>query len=640
MKKSISVFLLLTIQLLMANVSLPYIFSDNMVLQRNSKIPVWGFASPHEKVSVSFKNQTKSTVADQNGNWKVNLDQEKEGGPFTLTIKGNNEIVFKNVLVGDVWLCSGQSNMEWALSSSEGYKEELNQKEFPLIRHIKIERKINSLPQNNLAKTEWNVANASTIGDFSAVAYFFAKKMYHERQVPIGIINSSWGGTVIEAWIPKNAFEQSPYFKEMIANMPQIDIESLQQKNFEAKTAFFEKKLNAKIADFNQEQFLSADYNASALKDLYVPKAWEQQGFEGLDGVAWVRKTIVLSDEDLAGNAVLYLGKIDDEDLTYFNGKLVGQMKQWSDDRIYTIPKEILKKGENIIAVKVNDTGGGGGLWNNDDEVKLVTAQKSIPLAGNWKFAVEKIYAAINQNEFPSLIYNAMIHPIEDFRISGMLWYQGESNAERAYEYNQSFPLLINSWRQKFGENLPFYFVQLATFNTKGDSNEGCDWCEVRDAQLNTTKMKNTGMVVTTDVGNPNDIHPRNKKTVGERLANLALNNGLKSPIYQKSTVKGNKITISFNTKEKLISKNNEILKGFEIAGNDQKFYPAKAEIKKNKIVVTCEKVSNPVAVRYGWKGDDSEINLFTEKGLPVAPFRTDSFKLSTENKKYQFELK
>ena len=165
MKKSISVFLLLTIQLLMANVSLPYIFSDNMVLQRNSKIPVWGFASPHEKVSVSFKNQTKSTVADQNGNWKVDLDQEKEGGPFTLTIKGNNEIVFQNVLVGDVWLCSGQSNMEWALSSSEGYKEELNQKEFPLIRHIKVERKINSLPQNNLAKTEWNVVNASTLGD-------------------------------------------------------------------------------------------------------------------------------------------------------------------------------------------------------------------------------------------------------------------------------------------------------------------------------------------------------------------------------------------------------------------------------------------------------------------------------------------
>ena len=225
MKKSISVFLLLTIQLLMANVSLPYIFSDNMVLQRNSKIPVWGFASPHEKVSVSFKNQTKSTVADQNGNWKVDLDQEKEGGPFTLTIKGNNEIIFKNVLVGDVWLCSGQSNMEWNLARVDGYQNELIEQNFPLIRHLKIERSINTLPQKNIEPTAWKIANASTIGDFSGVAYFFAKKMYQETKIPIGLINSSWGGTNVETWIPRDGFENSEDFKAMISKMPKISLD-------------------------------------------------------------------------------------------------------------------------------------------------------------------------------------------------------------------------------------------------------------------------------------------------------------------------------------------------------------------------------------------------------------------------------
>ena len=624
----------------MANVSLPYIFSDNMVLQRNAEIPIWGFASPKEKITIHFQKQTKTTVADENGNWRVLLNKEKEGGPFILKINGNNKIIFKNILIGDVWLCSGQSNMEWNLASADGYKDELNQKEFPLIRHVKIQKKINSLPQQNTSETHWDIANKSTIGDFSAVSYFFAKKMYHERKVPIGIINSSWGGTVIETWIPKTAFEKSDYFKEMIAKMPQVNIETLEQKNIESKTNFIENLLHSKISDFSSQNFLSNDYDDSSLVDLYVPKAWEEQGYEGLDGIAWIRKTIELTDEDIKNNVTLYLGKIDDEDNTYFNGKEIGSMKQWSDDRIYNIPKDLLKKGKNVIVVRIKDNGSGGGLWSNPEEIKLVTPQRNISLSGNWKVAVDKIYTSISQNEFPSLIYNAMIHPIESTKVSGILWYQGESNESRAYEYNKSFPLLINSWREKFGKTTPFYFVQLATYDTPGNSNDGCNWAELREAQTNALKLENTGMVVTTDIGNPKDIHPRNKKTVGERLTNLALKNNLKSPVFNDFSIEGNKIIITFNTKDVIISKDGKPLTGFEISGTDQKFYPAKAEIKDNKVIVTSSDVPNPVAARYGWKGDDSENNLFTEKGLPISPFRTDNFKTITKDKKFQITLK
>ena len=637
MKKVVVVVFLFLIQTVVAQISLPYIFSDNMVLQRGQKMPVWGFSSPNETIKVAFKKQLKETKANEKGEWMVYLNQEKAGGPYLLTVSGKNKITFKNVLIGDVWLASGQSNMEWNLAATEGYDNELNQTKFPLIRHIKINKKINSLPQNNVTETHWDVANKQTIGDFSAVAYHFAKKMYQEKGVPVGIINSSWGGTVIESWIPREAFEQSPYFKEMISKMPKVDIEQLEQNNIAEKTILMESLTQEKISDFSANNFLT-ETSTSPKAEINVPQAWEEQGYKSLDGIIWVKKTIVLAENDVKKDATLYLGKIDDADTTFFNGKEVGGMKQWSDERIYTISKEFLKVGENTIAIKITDTGGGGGLWDNSEDIKLVTSDRTLPLKGKWKFGIEKIFSAINQNEFPSLIYNSMIYPFIKTRISGVVWYQGESNVERAEEYEKTFPLLINSWREKFGKNLPFYFVQLATFNNDGNSNEGCPWAELRDAQTQALSLKNTGMAVTTDVGNPTDIHPRNKKPVGERLANLALKNGIYSPVLKSYTVKGDKIEVTLTGKSMLIAKDQQSLRGFEIAGKDQVFYPATASIVNNKLVVTSDKVSNPTAVRYGWKADNSELNLFTKEFLPVSPFRTDNFKLKTKG--VQFSLK
>ena len=637
MKKVVVVVFLFLIQTVVAQISLPYIFSDNMVLQRGQKMPIWGFSSPNETIKVAFKKQLKETKANEKGEWMVYLDQEKAGGPYELTVSGQNKITFKNVLVGDVWLASGQSNMEWNLAATESYDKELKQTKFPLIRHIKINKKINSLPQNNVTETHWDVANQQTIGDFSAVAYHFAKKMYQEKGVPVGIINSSWGGTVVETWIPRDAFEQSPYFKEMISKMPKVDIEQLEQNNIVEKTKFMESLTQEKVSDFNANQFLTENL-ASPKAEINVPQAWEEQGYKSLDGIIWVKKTIVLTENDVKKDATLYLGKIDDADTTFFNGKEVGGMKQWSDERIYTISKELLKVGENTIAIKITDTGGGGGLWSDAKDVKLVTSDKTLPLAGKWKFGIEKIFSAINQNEFPSLIYNSMVHPFINTKISGVIWYQGESNVERAAEYAKTFPLLINSWREKFGKDLPFYFVQLSTFNNDGNSNEGCPWAELREAQTQTLSLKNTGMAVTTDVGNPNDIHPRNKKPVGDRLANLALKNGIYSPVLKSYSIKGDKIEVTLTGKSKLMAKDQQSLKGFEIAGEDQIFQPATASIVNNKLVVTSDKVSQPVAVRYGWKADNSDLNLFTKELLPVSPFRTDNFTLKTEG--VQFSLK
>ena len=637
MKKIVVAVFFCLVQTVFAQISLPYIFSDNMVLQRGQKIPVWGFSSPNETIKVAFKKQLKETKANEKGEWMVYLNQEKAGGPYLLTVSGKNKITFKNVLIGDVWLASGQSNMEWNLAATEGYDNELNQTKFPLIRHIKINKKINSLPQNNVTETHWDVANKQTIGDFSAVAYHFAKKMYQEKGVPVGIINSSWGGTVIESWIPREAFEQSPYFKEMISKMPKVDIEQLEQNNIAEKTILMESLTQEKISDFSANNFLT-ETSTSPKAEINVPQAWEEQGYKSLDGIIWVKKTIVLAENDVKKDATLYLGKIDDADTTFFNGKEVGGMKQWSDERIYTISKELLKVGENIITIKITDTGGGGGLWSDAKDVKLVTSDKTLPLAGKWKFGIEKIFSAINQNEFPSLIYNSMVHPFINTKISGVIWYQGESNVERAAEYAKTFPLLINSWREKFGKDLPFYFVQLSTFNNDGNSNEGCPWAELREAQTQTLSLKNTGMAVTTDVGNPNDIHPRNKKPVGDRLANLALKNGIYSPVLKNYTIKGDKIEVTLTGKSKLMAKDQQSLKGFEIAGEDQIFQPATASIVNNKLVVTSDKVSQPVAVRYGWKADNSDLNLFTKELLPVSPFKTDNFTLKTEG--VQFSLK
>jgi sialate O-acetylesterase len=401
------------------------------------------------------------------------------------------------------------------------------------------------------------------------------------------------------------------------------------------------------LKDLKTGLFKDISFDDSKWPVLNEPQIWEQQSIGELDGVVWLRKTIVLPSLDFNKEAILELAKIDDDDITYINGVKVGSTNQWDAKRKYTIPSGILKEGKNVIVVRVVDNGGGGGIYGDAAELKLSLGNSSIPLSGEWKFQVESIKKTTNENSLPSLCYNAMINPLIPLAFQGVLWYQGESNAGRSYQYRKAFPLLINDWRQKWNNpNMPFYFVQLATFNTSGNSNEGCGWAELREAQTMTLSMPNTGMCVTTDIGIPWDIHPKNKQDVGKRLAAIALNNlygkqmVCNGPAYKSMEVKGNEMILSFENIGKGLFTPDKYgyIKGFEIAGADGVFYFAKAFIKDNKIILSSPKVSIPLAAHFGWMGDATECNLFNKEGFPAVPFRTDEWKTVTKNEKYTIE--
>lgn len=635
-----------------AQVDVASIFSDNMVLQQNTKIPVWGVAKTGEAVTVKFHNQTKKTITDKNGKWSVYLDNEKAGGPFILSIKGKTKIEIKNILVGEVWLCSGQSNMEFIIEQANDAKNEIAKANFPLIRHIKIPKEINPIGQTEFKKSNWEVCSPETVANFTAVGYFFARELNRKNHVPIGLINATWGGTNIETWISREGFESSPEFKEMIAHMKNVDLNSLLDLKMVAAKKRVESLQKTKFTTDKVPFYKDLNFDDSAWLTLQQPGAWEEQSLGNFDGVVWLRKHFTVTE--ISKSALLDIPGVDDNDITYVNGIKVGESEGWDTKRSYKIPSEILKIGDNVIAVRVTDNGGGGGIYGNADLLKLTTENSQIPLAGTWKFQVEEIKNDLNENEFPSLCYNAMINPLIPFAFKGVLWYQGETNAPRAFQYKTAFPLLINDWRLKFKFDFPFYFVQLASYETKGNSNEGCDWAELREAQTNTLKVKNTGMVVTTDlVTDPKDIHPKNKLDIGKRLAAVALTNlynqkmVCNGPTYKSFENSNGKSILSFeNIGSGLSSKNSSnFVSGFEVAGNDKVFYPAKGILlseNKNgkevytKVSLTSDKVANPVAFRFGWIGDTSECNLFNNEGFPAIPFRTDDWKLNTEDIKYK----
>lgn len=470
-----------------ADVKLPGIFSNNMVLQRNQLIPVWGWASPGEKVTVMFNKQTVRTKADKNGKWRINLKQEAAGGPYTLTVIGKNEVAVKNVLVGEVWLISGQSNMEMHVehSSDKRYVPDMRNAKNDQIRHIKVGNVISDTPAADIAGGEWKLANDSnTVREFSSVGYFFALKLYEELKVPVGLINSSWGGTVVETWISRDSIDNNETLKGSV------------------------KKTFAEV------------------------KATKEKG------------------------------------------------KMWP-------------------------------------------------------------------NDYPSLLYNGMINPLIPYAIKGALWYQGESNSPRAAQYAKSFPLMISDWRARWKEgNFPFYFVQLASWDADhGNSQKGSIWAELRESQTKTLSVPNTGMAVTTDIGDTKDIHPANKKDVGLRLAAIALSKTYEKggeysgPVFESMNIDGNKAVLSFTHADGIYIKDNYgYLKGFELAGADQKFYYAKADIKDGKVIVYSDSVAAPVAVRFAWADDVPEANLYNAAGFPAQPFRTDNWKGRSDDVKYAVE--
>jgi sialate O-acetylesterase len=390
----------------------------------------------------------------------------------------------------------------------------------------------------------------------------------------------------------------------------------------------------------------NADIDDSKWQQIQLPSLWEGKQLGDLDGVVWFRKTIEVSASDAGKEATLELAMIDDNDVTYVNGVKVGATNSYNAHRKYTIPKGVLKAGKNVIAVRVEDTGGGGGIYGDNTDMKLTIDNIVTSLAGDWAFHVEQISSAatsVNPNSYPTLLFNAMVAPLIPYAMEGVIWYQGEANAARAYQYRKAFPLMINDWRKRWNQgDFPFYFVQLASFNAdNGNSKTGSAWAELREAQTMTLSLRNTGMAVTTDIGDANDIHPKNKQDVGKRLAAIALHNVYKKnivysgPMYKSMKVEEKKVKIYFsNTGTGLMAKNGE-LKGFEIAGADKQFHTATATIEGDHVVVYSDNVNDPVAVRFGWMDDAGEDNLFNKEGFPASPFRTDDWKEITADNKF-----
>ena len=628
------------------NIELNSMFSDNMVLQRNQDIPIWGIADPGGQIVVSLNNKQKKGKVDENGNWRVDLNAAKAGGPYELSVMGQDTILFENVMLGEVWVCSGQSNMQMAVGGwgqVTNFKKEVEDANYPNIRLISVKRTTSNTPLDTVEISGWEECNPTTIPEFSAVAYFFGRHLYKNIDVPIGLINTSWGGTIAEAWTSAEALKTMPDFADEV-ELIEIDTTGYAEalKKYEAQMKAREKALLDYDDGFKKGNYVwnSPNMDISDWEIMSLPSLWEKKGHKNLDGIVWFRKEIDIPASMSGKDLTLHLGPINDDDITWFNGQEVGKTNGASSLREYKIPKSIVKTGSNTIAVRVFDMGNNGGFFGKPKQMKAeANSGEMIALAGNWNYKIGLDIGTAhspkspNDPNRPTVLFNAMINPLIPYGIKGAIWYQGESNANRAFQYRTLFPTMIQDWRNQWDiGDFPFLFVQLANFMEVSNEPEEAAWAELREAQLMTLSLPNTGMAVTIDIGNALDIHPKNKQDVGKRLALNALHIAYdqdiaySGPIYKDMSIEDNIIRLSFNhTNEGLTSRDNEALTGFAIAGEDKVFHWAKADIEGETIVISSEDVPKPVSVRYAW--DSNPIcNLYNNAGLPASPFRTDSW--------------
>ncbi len=629
-------------------VRLAHIFTDHLVLQRQQPIHVWGSARQGEEIEVELNRQSVRSSADAQGHWRAVLQAEAAGGPYTLVVKGDNTIVLKDVLVGDVWLASGQSNMEWSVGQSDNAPDEIAHSSFPLIRHLKVPNTVAFKQAVDIGASAWRVSSPANSGEFSAAGYFFARKLQQEMGVPIGIINASWGGTNIETWLSPGALASRPELAVAALPANAADYNARYRERMAAMATHWQ---GAGLAQAGSAiGWKDIGFDDSAWPSLQAPQYWEEQGLEDLDGVVWYRRAVELTAAQAASGASLNLGTIDDCDETYVNGQRVGGICGWDTPRRYPLPAGLLKPGKNILAVRVTDTGGGGGFYGAASAMLLQTGSDSIALAGRWKAQVESIMDKGQPlpNDLPTLAFNALISPLTDFPIRGVIWYQGESNVPRAKQYAQTFPLLISDWRQQWRQpRMPFYFVQLASFlPLENNSLVGSAWAELRDAQRQALELPGTGMVVATDVGDAHSIHPRNKQAIGLRLALQALKGEYErknivadGPIYRAMQVRGSQLELSFTGLGAglMAGGSDAILRGFAVADEARQFRPAQAQIQGDKVIVSHPDISHPTAVRYGWVDNPEQSNLFNRNGLPASPFRTDDWPWLTDGVKYRY---
>ena len=637
------IFCLLISQSIRAEIKLPGYFTDNMMLQRDMPIKIWGWGNRYETVTVSIHDQKVNTRCKKDGTWEIILSPIPYGGPYSLTVQGKeNSIKIENILIGDIWLCSGQSNMEWTVEQSANSKQEVQNANYPEIRALKVPKSIKNSPQDNF-NAQWEICSPSTVGAFSGIAYYYARALYKEVQIPIGIINASWGGTDIETWISDEAFTALPSNVQKQYNMEVVNnLEEYIRQNKGQKQAFLDAMEND--PGINNQWFIPG-FNTVAWEEMKVPGEWGTTPLSLIDGHVWFKYDLNLTCTEAGRPATLSLGTIDDADITWVNGTKVGNASGWDTPRIYSIPPGILKEGSNNITVRVTDNGGSGGMWGQKADINLEIDNTRHSLAGNWKYQMSVANADyhvldITPNMVHSSLYNTMIHPLTPFRIKGVIWYQGENNVGAGYDYRTLFQTQIKDWRTRWGYELPFYWVQLANLYPEDTTPVESSWAELRESQAMTLELPHTGQATIYDIGDAYSIHPTNKQEVGRRLSLIALHKDYgrdslvySGPTFQNVSFKENTAVITMNTYGSQLTIHNKYgyLEGFSIAGEDRKFVWAKAFIDANgKIIVYNENIAKPVAVRYAWSNNPAA-NLFNAQGLPAIPFRTDSWKGVTE---------
>ncbi|WP_344853594.1 sialate O-acetylesterase [Pedobacter jeongneungensis] len=647
--------LIFSFQFLQAKILLPSVFSNNMVLQQKTNVAIWGKATAGKavKITVSWNKINYGAIADAIGNWKIKVGTPAYGGPYTITISDGELLELSNVLIGDVWICSGQSNMEMPLAGwgkINNYEKEIADAKFPNIRLLQAEHITSNVPLSDAKVTNggWQECSPKYIADFSSTAYFFAREVYEKTKIPIGLIHTSWGGTIAEAWTSAESLKKMTDFSAAVDKIQQAAKNS-STVSYDEKIAGWVKMTTEKDSGYHAGQLKWTAAETTNWKSMTLPTLWEEAALKNFDGIVWFSKKVNIPENWKTSGIKLNLGTIDDNDITYVNGVKVGETVGYNVGRTYTIPADLLKPGENIITVRVFDSGGGGGIYGEGKNLNLTNnAGGQISLTGDWKYKVGLNFNNIGPKPAdesgpnrPTVLYNAMIHPFIQFSIKGAIWYQGESNADRAYQYRELFPVMIKDWRQKWGQgDFPFYFVQLANYMQVDNAPVESTWAELREAQQRTLTLPNTGMATIIDIGDAKDIHPKNKQEVGRRLGLIALaktygqKNNYSGPVYQSAKVEGKQIRLTFsNTENGIKVADGAALTGFAIAGADKKFHWAKASIQGNQIVVSSDQVANPVAVRYAW-GNNPVANLVTSDGLPASPFRTDTWQGITFGKK------
>ena len=647
MTKRISASLLLTSALLLAGslsaaVNLPSIVGDGMVLQRNEEIEIWGWADPGEDVEVRFRGEQYTATADHDGNWQVTTKPLKAGGPYKMVVEGRNRITLDNVLVGDVWLCSGQSNMTHAFNRwQERYAEEIAAASNPEIRQFHVPTNpVLTGPRENVPDLNWKQATPENVLDFTVVGYFFAKALHDKYGVPQGIINSSVGGTPIEAWTSEEGFRQFPEKLETIERNK--DAEYVQRVNAEAKADRESDgpRVEADKGLTGPVKWYDPAYEPRNWKRIAIPGYWEDQGIRDLNGVVWYRRQIEIPESMAGQEAQVKLGRIRNADTLYVNGEQVGSTGYEYPQRRYTIPAGVLEPGKNLFVVRVDNPHGKGGFIP-DKPYYLDANGQRVDLKGYWQYKVGEVYRpqrqykqGISAQSQPAALYNGMIAPFTDYAIRGILWYQGESNAGDPAAYRELLPNLIEDWRQQWGEDdIVFLIAQLPNYMDVDYLPAESNWALMREAQMETAEtMPHTGVGINIELGEWNDIHPADKKTVGERLALQAMklsygeeNIVASGPTFSSQKIKDGKIILSFdNVGSGLVSSDGEELSHFAIAGEDKQFVWANARIQGDQVVVWSDEVPNPKYVRYAWADNPDFANLANEEGLPAAPFRTE----------------